>query len=142
MKFAIRSFKMEELDEILRVYESGFREITRNLKKDVENFRNELSQAISSDLPGNLLVAVSGDKIIGFASYVKKDHWHFGPIAVHPSKQRQDVGKSLLEECIRRMKSEGGGRVTLIVQKKNKEALSLYEKMGFRITSHVMEREL
>lgn len=138
----IRSFKKDELDEILSLYKETFLRQGVKIEDKAETFRTDVLRAIETDLPGDILIAVEQDEILGFASFLKIEIWHFGPFMVKPSVQHKGIGKALLSKSLSSMKDAGGGRITLTVQKNNAAAIELYEQVGFRVSSYIMELEL
>ena len=138
----IRSFKMEELDEIIDIYVDNFKDKTENIEYRTNKFKKDVKRFTELNVPGNILVAIENDEIIGFASFILKGHWYFGPIAVNKKWRNKEIGKKLLEESLIYIKNEGGGLIRLTVQKWNETAIKLYEKFKFEISSYIMELEI
>ncbi|HKY54947.1 MAG TPA: N-acetyltransferase [Anaerolineales bacterium] len=57
---------------------------------------------------------------------------HFEPVATHPNFQRMGLGKSLLFESLRRLKSEGMTEADVCTNHDNSAAIRLYESVGFQ----------
>jgi len=57
---------------------------------------------------------------------------HFEPVGTHPRFQRKGLGKSLLLESLRRLKSEGMTEADVCAYYDNHAAIRLYEAVGFR----------
>jgi ribosomal protein S18 acetylase RimI-like enzyme len=57
---------------------------------------------------------------------------HFEPVATHPNYQRMGLGKSLLFEGLRRLKSEGMNEADVCTNDDNSAAIRLYESVGFQ----------
>jgi ribosomal protein S18 acetylase RimI-like enzyme len=57
---------------------------------------------------------------------------HFEPVGTHPNFQRKGLGKCLLYEGFRRLKSEGMTEVDLCTNSDNPPAIALYESVGFQ----------
>jgi ribosomal protein S18 acetylase RimI-like enzyme len=55
---------------------------------------------------------------------------------------REGTGKKLVMECLSKLKAKGAEAVRLAVLSENKTAISLYEKLGFKIYRHSMIRNL
>ena len=55
--------------------------------------------------------------------------------SVHPSEQRQGVGRALVREIARRFKERGAGSISVIVP----GDVGFWRKMGFRQTTRVMQ---
>ena len=56
----------------------------------------------------------------------------FEPVGTHPDFQRKGLGKSLLFEGLRRLKSEGMNEASICVPNTNSAAIGLYEAVGFQ----------
>ena len=56
----------------------------------------------------------------------------FEPVGTHPAFQRQGLGKAVMTEGLRRMKSAGMRRAIVGFDPTNVAALALYTSMGFR----------
>ena len=56
----------------------------------------------------------------------------FEPVGTHPDFQRKGLGKSLLFEGLRRLKSEGMRDASICVESTNPAAIHLYESVGFQ----------
>ena len=57
---------------------------------------------------------------------------HFEPVATHPNYQQMGLGKSLLFEGLRRLKSEGMKEADVCTNHDNAAAIRLYESVGFQ----------
>jgi len=57
---------------------------------------------------------------------------HFEPVGTHPDYQRRGLGKCLLYEGLRRLKSEGMNEADVCTNYDNSAAISLYESVGFQ----------
>ncbi len=55
-------------------------------------------------------------------------------IAVNPELRRRGIGQSLLDESLRRLQMMQVTTLHLEVSERNREAITLYEKMGFFIS--------
>ena len=57
---------------------------------------------------------------------------HFEPVGTHPNFQRKGLGKILLFESLRRLKSEGMLEASVCTNHDNEAAIRLYESVGFQ----------
>jgi ribosomal protein S18 acetylase RimI-like enzyme len=57
---------------------------------------------------------------------------YFEPVGVHPDFHRRGLGKSLLFEGLRRLKSEGMTEASVCADSDNPAAIRLYESVGFQ----------
>ena len=69
-----------------------------------------------------------------FGDLSKYQHYEIFSVFTDPKHQRQGHGKRLLENAIRRAMMNGKLTIGLQVLEKNKGAIALYEKMGFKVT--------
>ena len=93
------------------------------------------------------MVAEKNKKIIGYltGSIIKNIWQHSGyidDIFVSKDFKRKGVGINLIQSFIKYIKSKKIKECKLEVNKKNKYALSLYKKIGFKITSYEMSLEI
>lgn len=73
------------------------------------------------------------DIIAGFCGYWQIiDEAHITNVAVHPSHRRLGVGAGLLDAMLADARALGITAATLEVREDNYEAISLYERFGFR----------
>lgn len=61
---------------------------------------------------------------------------------VLPEFRRKGVGKKLLEWCLSRIRAEGFKTARISVLSGDKEAIRLYEKLGFRVFMYNMAKKL
>lgn len=80
---------------------------------------------------GVCLAAVKDRRIVGYLICSRyADVWHLMNIAVDPPARRRGIATGLLEEMIARAGEDAS--YTLEVRPSNPEAISLYERFGFR----------
>lgn len=80
---------------------------------------------------GICLAAHDGDELLGYLICSRYDRvWHLMNVAVAPEQRRRGVASRL----IRRLLEEAGGELptTLEVRVSNREAIAMYERLGFR----------
>ena len=63
---------------------------------------------------------------------------HFEPVGTHPDFQRKGLGKSLLFEAMRRLKSEGMTEADVCTNHDNEAAIRLYESVGFQKSKRLL----
>jgi len=95
-------------------------------------FRGEIyNQPISFPL---VLVEREAKDIIGYIIYWHiKDKVHINNIAIHPDFRRRGIAESVLREILTHIEREGAAFVTLEVRPSNFPAISLYNKLGFKV---------
>lgn len=115
----IRQFKADDISAISEIEQLSFK----------DPFPSYFLSQLADANPGTFLVAVTGDKIIGYAVADKwPDQEHLVSIAVIPDSRKKGVGQALLDRLIERLQA---GSLKLEVRGSNKAALDLYRKNGF-----------
>jgi len=80
---------------------------------------------------GICLAATEADELLGYLVCSRYDRvWHLMNVAVAPDRRRRGVASRLIS----RLLAEGGGALpfTLEVRVSNREAIAMYERLGFR----------
>jgi len=95
----------------------------------VEAFRKELEE---NSLAVYLVCELDGKPAGYMGMWKVVDEGHVTNIAVAPEFRRAGIGKALLSEMVRRAKESGLVSITLEVRVSNVQAISLYEKQGFK----------
>lgn len=82
----------------------------------------------------DMVVAEADDRIIGYAvAWSVLDQAELGNVAVARAWRKQGIGRSLVEEILRRVAGRGVQEVFLEVRPSNPDAQRLYRNMGFRL---------
>ncbi len=115
----IRRFQSDDISLISEIEQLSFKDPFPSY------FLSQLAEAN----PDTFLVAVIGDRIVGYAVIDKwPDQEHLVSIAVIPESRNKGVGQGLLDHLIERMQT---GSLKLEVRRSNKAGLELYRKNGF-----------
>ncbi len=118
----IRRLTLAELPEVEAIERRAYRTPwSRSM------FASELAKGTSI-----CLGAFEGDRLAGYivnSRYV--DAWHVMNVAVDPEFQRRGIASRLLERLFELTDDDDGRGYTLEVRVSNKEAIKLYEKLGF-----------
>jgi [ribosomal protein S18]-alanine N-acetyltransferase len=115
----IRQFRAEDISAISEIEQLSFK----------DPFPTYFLSQLADANPDTFLVAVKGDKIVGYAVIDKwPDQDHLVSIAVLPESRRKGVGQALLAHLIEKLQT---GSLRLEVRRSNKAALDLYRKNGF-----------
>jgi [ribosomal protein S18]-alanine N-acetyltransferase len=80
---------------------------------------------------GICLAASEGDRLLGYVICSRYDRvWHLMNVAVSPDRRREGIARRL----ITRLLEETGGKlpITLEVRVSNRQAIAMYETLGFR----------
>ncbi|WP_042459393.1 GNAT family N-acetyltransferase [Neobacillus dielmonensis] len=106
-----------------------------------------IREGVLQGLPmDRILVARSGRKLVGFCIYGGYEGIpdRFGPFGVDPDEQGKGLGKILLHECLKKMRSEGLHGAWFLWTGEKSSAGYLYKNTGFEITRrfHVMKKTI
>lgn len=118
-----------------------------NLKTLPEHYSDYFYEELLKDCPEAFLVAVLANKTIGYVlckiehgfsnfkrlGFVKKAH--LVSIAILPEIRRVGLGTVLVEEALRGIRLRSCHEFYLEVRCSNTDAVRMYEKLGFKITS-------
>ncbi len=126
---SVERFKEEDLSDILKLERELFDE-----PYSEETLRREL------ELPFSLgLVAKLNSETAGYClSWIIGETCELHRIGVKGKFQGKGIGRILLSKLLERAKKIGAREVILEVSEKNRKAISLYERFGFR---KISERE-
>ncbi|MGH9617212.1 MAG: GNAT family N-acetyltransferase, partial [Acidobacteriaceae bacterium] len=82
-----------------------------------------------------VLAPSNNDRLFGLllCSRVSAGVGHVTQVCVLPEFQRQGVGEKLLALCEGCLRADGCGAVTLTVTEQNSSAVSLYQRLGYRV---------
>ena len=129
---------------ILELDEDEMQEKERVMKDDMKRlevfFRKEGNEFYvaetgdSKDMAGYVWLGVSERPFSG-----KKVGWIYD-ILVLPSYRGKGIGEALMKHALQVSRERGFGQAGLMVNSKNRVALSLYEKLGFQTEYRVMTR--
>ena len=76
-----------------------------------------------------------GDRLLGYQVSTRTSlGLHLARLAVHPQAQGKGVGHYLLQDLFRQASAHGIHHFTVNTQGDNAVSLSLYQKLGFRLT--------
>jgi ribosomal-protein-alanine N-acetyltransferase len=118
----IRRLTLAELPEIEAIEQRAY-----HTPWSRSMFASELAKGTSISLG-----AFEGDRLVGYivnSRYV--DAWHVMNVAVDPDFQRRGIASRLLERLFELTVDDDGRGYTLEVRVSNKDAIKLYEKLGF-----------
>ncbi len=109
-----------------------------------ENYPDNFFMGIHYHAPKSFLVADTGGSVIGYimcriergiSSFghrpVKKGH--IVSVAVRKDMRRRGVGSALITAAMRAMNDYGASEYFLEVRRSNEDAISVYERLGFRM---------
>lgn len=145
----IKKSKKEDFHHYLPLKKESIKEYSKLIKEKLNtsdiNTKREFDLIFrSKEL---LLLAEKNNKAIGYLNGAiieidNKKTGYIDDIFVLKEFRGGNVGKLLIEEFIRILKNKKIGACRLEVNLKNKKALELYKKLGFKVTEYVMDKKL
>lgn len=111
----------------------GFDELFDALHGEV--WRKTISDNLALSRPLPVLVALDGDRVVGFAGPIGKEksgRGYFNGIAVHPDYQRRGIARVLFSRLLGAFHDIGASYSTIFTDEEN-PALRLYLDIGFAI---------
>jgi ribosomal-protein-alanine N-acetyltransferase len=122
----LRKFSLADLDRVLEIEKVSF------LNREVwsRNYFKNLYQKY----PEGFIIAENGNEIIGYTiGQVRNESAEIISLAVDPTWRRKGVGTILTNSLIDHFKEKRLKEIFLHVRTKNKEGISFYQKLGFKI---------
>lgn len=115
-----------------------------------KSFEEEYLQRLMTMEDGLVLVAMDGEKVIGFSLseirntrvFELKKLGAIDTIAVTEGYRRRGVGEKLLSETLKWFKLRGISRVELEVAVKNRVGYSFWKKQGFNDYRHRLYKQI
>ena len=131
MSIKIRIAQASDLDDILDLHESSFREIGVRKESSRENFELNLSTTA---------VATKGSRVIGYLQWsVTGKHAYMTWMAVALEEQARGAGEQLLSFVFAELKKRDCTEVMLDSRNRFRSALRLYLKSGFDIVGTFLQ---
>lgn len=138
----VREIRPEEHEALSSLTVAAYTAIDGHLD---EGYRAELADVGGRAAGAVVLVAVTGDTVVGGATYVPDadnplaehtdDHAaSVRMLAVAPDAHRRGIGRALTEACTARAASEGKEALVLHTIDTNTGAIAFYEALGFERT--------
>lgn len=131
----VRKYREDDLASILRIEKDSF-----NDAWDENSLKGELNENPFA----NILVAISGDEVVGFIDYlITFNSATIVQIAVKKEFRRQGIGELLVQSMFNEIKNFNSSlntetiddyieSLTLEVRENNIPAINLYKKVGFK----------
>ncbi|HEX9667763.1 MAG TPA: ribosomal protein S18-alanine N-acetyltransferase [Thermodesulfobacteriota bacterium] len=121
--FYIEEIEPHHLDEIIAIEQVSFPTPWPRQVFDME-LKSSRSYKRVSKINGTVVGYIIAWKIY--------DEVHILNLAVHPEHRRRGIGRGLLNDCLLYFSNKGIKSAILEVRVRNKNAIKLYEKTGFR----------
>lgn len=120
-----RDMALEDLDQIMILEELCF-----SVPWSRESFESEITK---NDLAHYIVLEIDG-KIVGYGGvWYIMDEGHITNVAIHSDYRKRGFGKKLVQAIIEKSLEHNINHMTLEVRKSNIPAITLYERMGFKI---------
>ena len=145
-RMTIRTIKSDDFDQLLKLVGEAFRKEEEISGLSVQRLRRlaRLYSLIEVFLPvldifhadlETILVAVSGDKLIGeiHVSPVRKRIWSLDSAAVDKMYRGQGVYKKLLSAALEYIRSKGGRKAVTSLWTDNVAPVKMTNRLGFRV---------
>ena len=124
-EFVVWGSSKEEVKELL---ETGIKNVLDNLIPELKKLNNHL--IILANKNNNYIgMAIC---FIGFSTFYAKPLINIHDLTVLQEFRKQGVGTNLIKEIEYKAKELNCCKITLEVQEYNKQALTIYENLGFR----------
>ncbi len=139
--YEVRSFRAGDEAEVVRVNAAAFAHHPEQARMDLAELAERMAEPWFD--PAGLLMAVDGDRLLGF-HWTKRHSAALGEVyvvGIDPAAQGRGVGRTLVSAGLEHLREGGADDVLLYVESDNAPAVSLYEKLGFTHASadtHVM----
>ncbi len=140
---AVRGYRPADADEVLRVNAAAFAHHPEQGSMDAANLAERMAEPWFD--PAGLLLAVDGDRVLGF-HWTKQHSADLGEVyvvGIDPATQGRGLGKVLTLAGLHHLADLDIGEVLLYVESDNDPAIAVYSRLGFAHTgadTHVMYR--
>jgi mycothiol synthase len=127
----LRGFQPGDEDELLRVNSRAFVGHPEQGAMDAANLAERMAEPWFD--PAGLIVAVVGDRMLGF-HWTKEHSPSLGEVyvvAIDPEAQGRGLGRALTLAGLRHLQARGLQEVLLYVEADNAPALAVYSRLGF-----------
>ena len=119
----VRKAAEEDLDAIYEIERASFK----------DPYPLGYLKALHNLSPQNFHIAERGGAPVGYIIATEdRGRGHILAIAVHPAERRKSIGKRLVAESLKALRSRGVKTVRLEVRRSNVEAQRFYEELGFK----------
>jgi len=132
----IRGFEPGDEAELIRVNAAAFAAHPEQGAMDAANLAERMSQEWFD--PAGLLVAVDGDRMLGF-HWTKRHSPELGEVyvvGIDPAAQGGGLGKALTLAGLHHLADGGAREVLLYVESDNAPAIAVYSGLGFGHAAH------
>jgi len=130
-KVKLRKFSLQDLNRIMRIEKSSF-------PKDA--YSEEKFKYLYKKYPDGFIVAQTLKDVAGYIiAYKFRNTAEFDSLAIDKKYRKLGMGKKLAFFMLRKFTKVGLKKAFLEVRATNKNAISFYEKMGFKIKKTIKD---
>ncbi len=123
----IRPYQQHDEEEVIDLWHRCNLVVTWN------NPRDDIVRKLQAQ-PNLFLVGIVDDRVVAtiMAGYEGHRGW-LNYLAVAPDKQRQGIGRRMVEEATERLKEVGCPKINLQIRTSNSAVIDFYTRLGFKI---------
>jgi ribosomal protein S18 acetylase RimI-like enzyme len=150
-KIILRDAEVGEKDELRKLTLAAYTPYSEVMEPSAWNgLRSAVESGLRTPEPADWIVAEVGGQLVGSVLLFHPSADAYGGsvpppngpelrlLAVDSSVRGRNIGRALVEECIRRARAMGAAEIGLHTSRSMKAAIRLYEQMGF---TRVPERD-
>lgn len=146
----IRKANKGDFEEYSKIKKEDFKEYSKLIKKEIKYSKKNLNhefQKILKSKEDYLFFAEEKDKVIGFIhGEIEKNksgkRAEIEYIHIIKEYRKKGIATRLINYFINIAESKKCSSITLKVNKKNVNAIKLYNKFGFEITNYLMRKQI
>ncbi len=148
MKIKIREATKNDLEQYANLQKNNYKEYSTIIRKKIpfneKTVKKEFIDAVKKKNRLIIILEVNGKVLSYLISsitenfYGKKDY--IDDVFVVKNERGKGYATKLIYEFMKMLKKQKGGTVRLGVDPKNKSAIKLYNKLGFKVTHYDMEK--
>ena len=127
----IRSFRARDQGSVIELWRAC--DLVRPWNDPVRDIERKVAVGDGLLIVGVLDAAVVATVMAGYEGH---RGW-INYLAVHPDRQRQGLGRSLMHEAELRLRGLGCPKINLQVRTSNPDAIAFYERLGFAVDDAV-----
>ena len=146
----IRKANKSDFKQYLELVKKSDKEYSNIIGKKIKTNEKQIKKSFKEFIFSNkkiILLAERNDEILGYlgASFITSDYQRTGYIDyffVSKKERKKGIGTLLIKEYINYSKKRKMKKVRLGLSIKNKNALKLYKKLGFKLSHYEMDLKL
>jgi ribosomal-protein-alanine N-acetyltransferase len=133
----LNNLEIKNIKEKMEICRCSFKDLRKVYEVELESFDHPYPFPVFLNFllrePNGFLIAKMNDQIVGYiVGVTEKDIGTIDSIAVKKDYRRKSIGKKLLDSIIEYFKLKNISIINLQVRIDNYEAISFYEKNGFK----------